>query len=117
MISDAETKSITTFVKIFGGSFKKIDSYYRIFNKENTLIAYAELVKREKPIRYAYPLPIPAKQLVKVMDKRLNPTIIWYCDDGIIYGRVELISGSVGYNGKDIVACFDRQKHFKYVRF
>jgi hypothetical protein len=117
MISNIFKKGIEKFVGIFGGSYKNIDTTYKIFDKDNNLIAYVDVIERVRTIRDAYPLCVPAKRLVKLMDKRLNPTIIWVCDDGIIYGRIEKLRGDISYDGRDIIVYFDKQKPFKYVRF
>jgi len=84
-----EKKAIELFVSIFGGSYLKLDPHdvdYKVFDKDKNLIAYAEVKGRVRTIRDAYPLPVAARKLVKLTDKRLTPVIIWACDDGIIYG-------------------------------
>ena len=70
-----EKKAIELFVSIFNGSYKKLDPFdvdYKIFDKDNNLIAYAEVKGRIRSMRDAYPLPIAARKVVKLMDKRLN---------------------------------------------
>jgi hypothetical protein len=124
-----EKKAIETFVNTFGGSYKKLDPLdidYKVFDKDQNIIAYAEVKGRIRNIRNAYPLPISVKKLTKLMDKRLNPVIIWACDDGIIYGKVNELVGMIkvggrsdrdGFNDVEIMAYYDKQKAFKYVRF
>jgi len=125
-----EKKAIETFVKIFSGSFKKLgphDIDYKIFDKDNNLIAYAEVKGRLKSMKTAYPLPVAMSKLNKLVDKRLNPVLIWACDDGIIYGKVFSLTGSVRYSGRpqregaandaEMMVYFDTQKGLKYVRF
>lgn len=125
-----EQKAIETFVKIFGGSFKKLDPFdidYKIFDKDNNLIAYAEVKGRIRTIHNAYPLPISAKKIVKLIDKRLSPVLIWACEDGIIYGKANKLQGEIKWGGRpprehssndlELMVYFDKQKELKYVRF
>jgi hypothetical protein len=125
-----EKKAIELFVKIFDGSFKKLDPHdidYKVFDKDNNLIAYAEVKGRIRTIRDAYPLPISVKKLIKLIDKRLNPVIIWACEDGIIYGKASKLKGEIKWGGRapregssndaELMAYYDKQKEFKYVRY
>ena len=125
-----EKKAIETFVKIFGGSFKKLaplDIDYKVFDKDGTLIAYAEVKGRLKTMKTAYPLPVALSKLSKLIEKRLNPVLIWACDDGIIYGKVFSLVGEVRFSGRppregavndaEMMVYFDSQRSFKYVRF
>lgn len=120
-----EKKAIELFVGVFGGSYKKLDPNdvdYKIFDKDDALVAYAEVRIRPRSMRMAYPLSIDARKLVKLVDKRLTPVIIWACDDGIIYGKPNNLSGEIKWGGapphtNDLVAHYDKQKEFKYVRY
>jgi len=125
-----EQKAITTFVNTFGGSFKKLDRLdvdYKIFDKEGKLIAYAEVKGRVRTMRDAYPLPVAARKVVKLTDKRLNPLMIWCCEDGIIYGKVNRLIGQIAWGGRppregsiddaELMIYYDRQKNLKYIRF
>jgi hypothetical protein len=123
MIFEREQKAITTFVNTFGGSFKKLDPQdvdYKIFDKQGNLIAYAEVKSVVKMMRNAYPLSAPVKKIVKLIDKRLPPVVIWYCEDGIIYGKANKLRGEVIYDNSsslELIIYYERQKEFKYVRF
>lgn len=125
-----EKKAIETFVSVFGGSFKKLDRYdidYKVFDKDNNLICYVEVKGVIKKIYNAYPLHISAKKTVKLCDKRLNPIVIWACEDGIIYGKIEKLVGSVkwggrfprkeSYNDSELMIYYDKQKGLKYIRY
>lgn len=118
--------AITTFVNTFGGSFKKLDPNdvdYKVFDKEGNLIAYVEIRTRIRTIHNAYPLPIPARKVLKLSDKRLNPVIIWACEDGIIYSRIEKLKGEIKWGGNvpfdipELIIFYEKQKSLKYVRF
>jgi hypothetical protein len=63
----------------------------------------------------------------KLMDKRLNPVIIWDCLDGIIYGKVSELEGKVRYGGRtpregsiddeELMVYYPKQKGLKYIKF
>lgn len=125
-----EKKAIDTFVNTFGGSYKKLDPLdvdYKIFDKDGNLISYAEVRPRVRTMYHAYPLPISARKIVKLSDKRLNPIIIWSCEDGIIYGKVSKLKGEIKWGGltpqdtslndSELMIYYDKQKAFKYIRF
>ena len=125
-----EKKAIETFVNVFGGSFKKLgaqDIDFKVFDKNGELIAYAEVKGRLKSMSAAYPLPVALSKLSKLIAKRLNPVMIWACDDGIIYGKVFSLVGQVRMGGRapreggntdhEMMVYFDKQKALKYVRF
>ena len=125
-----EKKAIELFVSIFGGSFKKLDPHdidYKVFDKDKNLIAYAEVKGRIRTMRTAYPLPISAKKLVKLIDKRLAPVLIWACEDGIIYGKANKLQGDIKWGGRpprdgsvndaEMMVYYDKQKELKYIRY
>jgi hypothetical protein len=125
-----EKKAIEAFVKVFGGSYQKLDPFdidFKIFDKDKKIIGYAEIKGRIRSMRDAYPLPIAARKLVKLIDKRLNPVVIWCCEDGIIYGRPEKLKGTIRQGGRpiregatdddELMIYYDKQKGLKYVRF
>ena len=125
-----EQKAIKSFVRIFQGSFKKLgenDIDYKVFNKEGTLVAYAEVKGRLRPMSKAFPLPVALRKLVKLSDKRLNPIMIWACDNGLIYSPVRILKGEVMWGGRppregavndqELMAYFKFNKSFKYVKY
>jgi hypothetical protein len=125
-----EQKAITLFVSTFGGSFKKLDPFdvdYKVFDKDGNLIAYAEIKGRIRTMRDAYPLPVAARKVVKLVDKRLVPVMIWACEDGIIYGKVNKLKGEITWGGRspregssndlELMVFYDKQKDLKYIRF
>ena len=125
-----EKRAIEVFVKIFEGSFKKLDPLdvdYKIFDKDKNLIAYAEVKGRIKTMNDAYPLPISIRKLTKLVDKRITPVIIWACEDGIIYGKADNLFGEVKKGGRpirsgsftdnELMVYYNKQKELKYVRY
>jgi len=114
-----EKKAIELFVSMFNGSYQKLDPQdvdYKVFDKDSKLIAYAEVVGRVRTMTNAYPLPVPAKKLVKLFDKRIPPIIIWSCDDGIIYAKANELRGEVIFDS-ELIVYYKKNKEFKYVRF
>jgi len=125
-----EKKAINYFVKRFQGSFKKLgpnDIDYKIFDKDGNLIAYAEVKGRYRTLANCYPLPVAARKVVKLCDKRLNPVMIWACDDGIVYGQPSQIEGVVKWGGRkpregavndqELMIYYDKQKTLRYFRY
>lgn len=125
-----EKRAIDTFVKMFGGSYKKLDPNdvdYRVYDKDGKLISFVEIKGRLRPYEKAYPLPVAARKLVKLADKRLNPVMIWACEDGIVYSRVSQLSGIIkwggrkpragSYNDQELMAYFDKADNFKYISY
>ena len=127
MTFDKKKKAIDTFVSIFGGSYQNLgpsDIDYKIFDKNGELIAYAEVVVRVRTIYNAYPIPVEAKRLVKLIDKRLSPVLIWACEDGIIYGKADKLKGVIKFTeqenssvNSELIVYYDKVKELKYVRF
>ena len=127
MTFDKKKKAIETFVSIFGGSYQNLgpsDIDYKIFDKNGELIAYAEVVVRVRTIYNAYPIPVEAKRLVKLIDKRLSPVLIWACEDGIIYGKADKLKGVIKFTeqenssiNSELIVYYDKVKELKYVRF
>lgn len=125
-----ERKAIELFVSLFGYTYKKLDPLdidYKVFNGDGELIAYVEVKGRFRDIKNAYPLPIAARKLVKLLDKRLNPVVVWACDDGIIYGRVEKLYGDARFSGRperqgavndiELMVYYGKQDSLKYCRY
>lgn len=127
---DREKKAIRTFVNRFSGSFKKLgpdDIDYRVYDKDENLISFVEVKGRYRKMTDAFPLPVAARKVVKLSDKRLNPVMIWACDDGIIYGRISQLSGAIrwggrkpregSYNDQELMVYYTQANPFKYVRY
>lgn len=126
-----ETKAIEQFVGLFKGSYKKLgpnDIDFRVFDKDNRIVGYAEVKGKSSLLKDAFPLYVAARKLVKLCDKRLNPLIIWACEDGIIYGKVPELVGEMRWGGrneerdeaindKELMVYFDNPKPFKYIKF
>jgi len=118
----SKTKAIESFVNRFKGSYKKLspnDVSYRIYDKDKNLIAYVQVESSNKLLKNAYPLEISAAKATKLCAKRLNPTIVWACKDGILYSKIENIKGEVAWGGKELreelMMYFPKQKSIKYI--
>jgi len=119
-----EKKAIDLFVSIFKGSYKKLDQFdidYKVSDDRGQLIAYVEVVGRIRTMKTSYPLPITLSKLNKLIEKRLNPVIVWACDDGIIYAEATKIDGVIKWGGlpprDEMMVYYDKNKTMKYVRY
>jgi hypothetical protein len=118
-----ESEAITIFCDQYELSCRKLDEHDIDFEliKDERIIGYAEVKGRNKTIQEAYPLPIAVRKLLKLMDKKINPVIIWKCYDGIIYGKLEKLKGEIriggrkprehSYNDIELMAYFDRSNN------
>ena len=119
-----EKKAIDLFVSIFKGSYKKLDQFdidYKVSDDRGQLIAYVEVVGRIRSMKTSYPLPITLSKLNKLIEKRLNPVIVWACDDGIIYAEANKLEGVIKWGGlpprDEMMVYYDKHKTMKYVRY
>jgi|TARA_R110000751_G_scaffold2893_5_gene15107 hypothetical protein len=117
-------KAILKFTERFEGSHKNLgpsDVDYRVYDKQGNLIAFALVIPTDKEIKSCYPLQVSLNNLSKLSLKRLNPVIIWACLDGIMYGKINSISGTVSWQGtselsSELVVMYPKQKTFNYAR-
>jgi hypothetical protein len=98
-------KAIKLFTDSFKGGFIKLgqnDIDFTVLDVNHTVIAYAEVKGRNKTMQDAFPLPIAARKIVKLMDKSktVEPIVIWACLDGIIYGRIKKLGGVLKVGGR-----------------
>lgn len=125
-----EKMAIERFVKMFDGSYLKLDKFdidFKVFDKDKNLISYVEVKGRMKDISNAYPLPISLMKISKLVSKRLNPVVIWACTDGIIYGKVYDLVGEAKWGGRppregfvnddELMLYYPKQKSLKYLKF
>ena len=118
-------KAVTNFAERFEGSFKKLgpgDVDYRIYSQEGELISFVIVIPTKKKVTECYPLSISLNKLSQLSMKRLNPVIIWACEDGIMYGKIKDIYGTVSWMGtteldSELVVQYPKQKTFKYARY
>lgn len=119
-------KAISVFVNMFNGSFKKLDPFdvdYKILDEKKNLIAYSEVSIISKTISNAYPLHIQANKVIKLVDKRIPPVIVWYCNDGIIYGKANNLIGTIKWGtippqvNDELMIYYDKQSELKYIKF
>jgi hypothetical protein len=125
-----ERRAIELFASLYKYTYKKLDPNdidYKLFNADGMLIAYVEVKGRHRNIKDAYPLPIAARKLVKLFDKRLTGIVIWACDDGIIYAKAEKLRGQSCYSGRlervgsvndnELMIYHDRQDDLRYCKY
>lgn len=127
-----EQRAITKFCSLFDLTFRKLgenDIDFQIF-KSDRLVGFVEVKGRHRIIADAYPLPIAIRKLNKLQGElapREDPVIVWACHDGIIYGKVRNITGTVRYGGRkvrdgasndqELMAYFNPQEDLHHERY
>jgi len=102
-----EYKAIDRFIQLFSGKAEKLGKWdldYKVYDKNNKFLVYAEVKGRKNKSVKEYPLPIALRKLHKMQDgeyKNSDCVIIWACEDGIIYGEYKEILGSVAFGGRN----------------
>ena len=117
---EREKKAITLFCKEFMANWEKLGKYdvdYKV--TKNNKICYVEVKGRNRNIKEAYPLPLAARKMVKLVDKGEQSIVIWDCFDGLIYGNTSDIfcKGIIGgrkprsgsSNDKEFMLYFEKQ--------
>ena len=113
-------KGIESFTAVKGWTFRPLDPLdvsYRLFNDNDEVIGYAEVIPLVRPIRMAYPLPFRIDKLVKLIDKRLNPFLVWSCEDGIMYAKAADVTGIFRFKSTMFHGYLDKQSAIKYIRY
>ena len=115
---DREVRAIDTFVNSFGGSYEKLgnnDIDFKVYDKNKNLISYVEVKGRLRSMENAFPLPVAARKLVKLADKRVNPVIIWACEGTIKYSGRKLRVGAS--NDLELMAYYNNNENFKIIKY
>lgn len=116
-----EKKAVELYLKRLGGSFKKLsagDVDFRILADNKAVIGYAEVKVLDTEMKESFPLSIPARKIIKLIDKRLHAVMIWSCIDGIYYLPIEGITGQAMWSEQDgeLMLYFHDKNIFKYVK-
>lgn len=114
--------AISSYVDLKGGTFKKLganDVDYKLFDNNGNITSYVEVKVLDTTIAQSFPLCLTVRKLLKLIDKRLNPVVLWSCSDGIIYGKPYEINGELVWSTKlgDLEVKYINKKQFRYVRF
>ena len=117
-------KAIEEFTRFFGGSYELLspsDVYCRVFDADKKPLAYIDIIIENRQMADAYPLTAPVRKILKLADKRLNPSMIWAFVDGIVYCKIKNISGEIAFgkindNSPDelIVKITKRQRFLRF---
>lgn len=127
---ERENKAIEAFLKPFKGTSVKLgdnDIDFEVYNSDGVKLSFAEVKGRLRNIENAFPLPVSVKKLIKLYDKKLNPLIIWACLDGIIYGKLRDLKGSITAGGRpprkgssndnELMAYYDDSVNLKKIKY
>ena len=96
-----EVKAIALFCKKFLAKWTKLgenDIDFKV--TRGSKVCYVEVKGRNRNLDNAYPLPIAARKMVKLCDKKMPGIIIWDCFGGIIYANVNDIEGTCRIGGR-----------------
>ena len=105
---DRENKAIEKWLSLHSKvtHTKKLgpnDIDFQAFSGEE-LLGFIEVKGRHELMSEAYPLPVAIRKLNKLQGEhnpRVHPSvIIWACDDGIIYGSIRELKGTIKYGGR-----------------
>ena len=114
-------KAINKFTSFFGVSVVKLgvnECDYKIINSENKIpLGYAQVEIVKAPVRAAYPLMISGTRVSQLLIRFLNPTVIWACDDGIIYGKMKQLYGNFRWYKDDMYLFLNKQKKLKFIKY
>ena len=84
----------------------KWDTDFKITSHTSSKVGYAEVKGRNRNIDDAFPLPIAARKLVKLDDKRKQDSeatvafVIWACLDGIVWCDLDTLRGVIRMGGR-----------------
>jgi hypothetical protein len=117
---ERQRKAISLFCEKFVASYEELDEWdidYLVTKDEKK--CYVEVKGRKRTMSDAYPLPLAARKMVKLIDKGEQSIVIWDCYDGLIYGNTKDIKcmGKMGgrkpregsSNDKEFMLYFDEQ--------
>tara|TARA_R110000765_G_scaffold29731_1_gene70754 strand:+ start:264 stop:686 length:423 start_codon:yes stop_codon:yes gene_type:complete len=124
-----ENKAADFLCNMFGFNKKKLgenDIDFAIYDNERFAF-YLEVKGRLKNIDVAYPLPISVKKLTKLQDKKAQSVILWACDDGVIFSRIEKLNGDIKVGGRkpregssndiEFMAYYNKQSNLKEIQY
>tara|TARA_R110000796_G_scaffold3472_3_gene13514 strand:- start:10051 stop:10467 length:417 start_codon:yes stop_codon:yes gene_type:complete len=129
---EREKRAIEKFTSMFNLTYKKLghhDIDFQVF-KNGELKGFVEVKGRHQNINDAYPLPVAIRKLAKLQGEygpRLEPMIIWACHDGIIYGKLMKLKGSIQEGGRlprpestndqELMAYYTSQEHLHHEEY
>lgn len=126
---ERENKASDFFCDIFGFTKKKLDKNDIDFEvyAEGNFKFYLEVKGRLKNIADSYPLPVSVKKLTKMQDKKKQGVILWACNDGIIFSRIEKLVGEIRVGGRiprtgavndiEYMAYYDKAENLKEIKY
>jgi len=125
-----EEKAMKAFCSLYGGRYVKLGEWdidFRYIGEDNKTKAFIEVKGRLRPMAEAFPLPVAARKLIKLADKEMNPMLMWACEDGVIYGRLEDINGITRWGGRkarkeatndqEVMCYYSEQAGLKMIRY
>jgi hypothetical protein len=96
-----EESAIALFCKKFLAKWQKLEEYdidYKV--TRDGRVCYVEIKGRNRTMSDAYPLPLAARKMVKLVDKGEQSIVIWDCYDGLIYGNTKNLIAKATIGGR-----------------
>jgi len=105
---DRETKAIELWTNGHCDYYKlgKNDIDFKVRSHKTKQIGFVEVKGRNKPVAEAFPLPVAARKLVKLDDRRKQDPkatrafLIWACTDGLIACDLDELNGVARMGGR-----------------
>ena len=98
---EREHLAIALFCKKFLAKWSKLEKFdidYKV--TRDGRVCYVEVKGRNRTMSDAYPLPIAARKMVKLVDKGEQSIVIWDCYDGLIYGNTKNLISEATIGGR-----------------
>jgi len=101
---DREKKAIKKFCILYDLSYKKLSKFdvdFMIFNSDGDHIGFVEVKGRPNDnVDDVGFLTLSLSKACKLQSKRLNPIIVWALNDGIIFSKLNKLTGTVVHGGR-----------------
>ena len=123
---DREEDTIRLFCNKFNLRYLKLgmhDVDFKVYNQKTT--GYVEVKGRNKNYQDAFPLPVAARKVLKLADKKSPSVIIWDCFDCIIYGNTSSIVATARMGGRkprdgshhdqELMLYYEKQNNLKVI--
>jgi len=126
---DRETVAIRKFCQQYRLKYQKLGDHDVDFkiSKDDKTVTYVEVKGRIRDISDCYPLPIAIRKLHKLKETHKDPVIIWACNDGILYAKVNNLVGSIRVGGRkprkgshndiELMAYYNAQEAIKTLKY
>lgn len=114
-------RALDKFCEVYNLSYRSADEWTYGIIRNDKVVAYCAIEPVNEIIKKVETLSMPIRKIQKVSDKRLHPTLMWDCEDGVYFAKLREAHGELRWGrGLDdhMMAYYKRrQKAFKYIRY